>query len=165
MKEQTLKRRETVVDRLVFYTLVHLDGKLRERDLAEAMGFSQSYCCKAFKAVRGETIAKFIQQKRAERAASLYSLCSSTLNEIAVQSGYGTPEGVILAVNREYNCTPSVYRKSDYGNCVTLTSSGQVHGLEPGHAEVGVRMESGAFITYVYDSGQLAGVDTGNPSR
>ena len=59
------------VNRAVDHVLLHLDEPLRLEDLAAVAGFSQFHFHRIFRALMGETLARFVKRVRLERALSM----------------------------------------------------------------------------------------------
>lgn len=164
MKDRTRKRRERVVEKLSRYIGTHLNEKLRLRELAYQVRFSERYCRRAFLAVTGETIGRRVRRLRVELAANAVSQEKPVrVAEAAAKSGYATVEGLSRAVRRELGSPPATLGGLNRDNPVNFPVYDPVTGQEPiGHAEVGINTSLDARTTYVYDGGRRTVIDTGN---
>ncbi len=155
VRSQTLEQRDAVVGELIRYISGHLKEPLSESGLAEMVCFSQSYCCRAFLAVMGETLGEFIRRVRLERAAILLAQGCS-LSEVAMAVGYGGADALIRAFFRRFDCTPSRFRELNEGRAIQFPSYRTINGTEPGSQyEEGVYTAFGAITTFVYDHVRL----------
>src|SRR5690349_21305614 len=59
------------VNRAVDHVLLHLDGPVRLEEVAAVAGFSRFHFHRVFRALMGETLQRFVQRVRLERAVAM----------------------------------------------------------------------------------------------
>lgn len=80
-------------------------------DLADAIGFSESHLRVLFKKAAGIPLGSYIQNYRLNRAMSLLRTTDLPIVEIAVESGFGSPQAFSRIFKAETGVTPRAYRK------------------------------------------------------
>lgn len=89
-----------------------LEGSLAAsaEEMARTVGLSKSRLSHLFKSQIGLTIRQYQMQKRLEKAATLLSMTSLSIKEIAFRVGYSHPTNFIRAFRKRYRLTPSESR-------------------------------------------------------
>ena len=80
--------------------------------LAEVAGLSTRHLCRAFKAATGSTPSHYIMLRRIENAKTLILEGSLSLQEIAVQTGFGQHRHLSTAFRNALGTTPSQFRNN-----------------------------------------------------
>lgn len=86
-------------------------GAIRVPELAESAGFSRFHLSRLFHQTTAETLEYFLRRMRLERAAFSLRHSASSVLEIAVESGYGSPEAFARAFRRAFGVQPSEFRR------------------------------------------------------
>jgi transcriptional regulator GlxA family with amidase domain len=88
----------------------HLDEDLRVEVLAERAYMSQRHFARAFRDEIGVTPAAYVEAVRLERARQRLEDGAETIEQIARQCGFGTPETMRRAFARRVGVSPASYR-------------------------------------------------------
>lgn len=89
---------------------LHLSQQVSTTDLAERLGISASTLARRFKAATGLTIAAYVAQQRAERAARLLVTTTQSVQDIALFVGYDDANYFTKVFRAEHGMTPTAYR-------------------------------------------------------
>lgn len=89
----------------------HLADDLRIETLAERFGMSPRTFIRAFTRGVGMAPGRYIEQCRIERARRDLEETHAPISEIAARCGYGTPDGLRLAFERNLSVAPRAYRR------------------------------------------------------
>lgn len=82
--------------------------------LAEQFHFSVPYCSKLIKSISGMTFTSLLTNIRLQQGEQLLMLSQLSVEDISDKVGYKNPESFIRAFKRQYNMTPSQYRKYEF---------------------------------------------------
>lgn len=88
----------------------HPDADLRVEALAERAGMSARSFARTWVAETGTTPAAWVESVRVERARALLEAGPATLEAIAAQCGFGTPETMRRSFARRLGISPGAYR-------------------------------------------------------
>jgi AraC-like DNA-binding protein len=91
---------------------LHLRSPVTTTDLAERLGVSASTLARRFKSATGMTIAAYIAQQRAERAARLLVTTTESVRDIALFVGYDDANYFVKVFRRAHGVTPTAYREA-----------------------------------------------------
>ncbi len=89
----------------------HLAAPIGVPDLAKARGMERSRYSHYFRAVTGETPARFMTRVRLEAAARDLAESDATLDTVANQTGFADANHLCKVFRRHYNLSPGTYRK------------------------------------------------------
>lgn len=93
----------------------YIDGRfytaIKSEDMANALSVSYSTLIHTFKAETGKTITEYKLSKQIEEAKSLLSLTDMSINQIALNVGFGTNTYFSKTFRRETGYTPKKYRE------------------------------------------------------
>ncbi|MDE0546699.1 AraC family transcriptional regulator [Microbacterium sp. C7(2022)] len=89
---------------------LHLSHHPSTAELAESLGVSTSTLARRFKEATGTTVAGYVAQRRAERAARLLATTSQSVRDIAMFVGYDDANYFVKVFRAEYGMTPTAYR-------------------------------------------------------
>ncbi|OPJ59727.1 AraC family transcriptional regulator [Clostridium oryzae] len=93
------------------YLESNIDSELSLKSLANVSGFSPYHFHRIFCAITGQTLHKYILQRKLYLAANqlLYEDC--TITQIALAHGFSTPSIFAKKFKELFNCTPTEYRE------------------------------------------------------
>lgn len=93
----------------------HLENHYRESQtlsgLAKHFSISESYLSHYFKTQTGSTLVRWLTQLRLERCLTDLVQTDTAISELALDHGFRSIKAFNLAFKREYQCTPSEFRK------------------------------------------------------
>ncbi|RYG86719.1 MAG: AraC family transcriptional regulator, partial [Alphaproteobacteria bacterium] len=93
------------------YVENHLTAPIGVPDLAKAKNMERSRYSHYFRAVTGETPARFMTQVRLEAAARRLAETDATLDTIAAETGFADANHLCKVFRRHYHLSPGIYRK------------------------------------------------------
>jgi len=100
------------INRVLDYIDGHLDGDLSLEMLAGVAAFSPFHFHRIFRAMTGETLARFIQRLRVERAANqLVNNPKKSITEIALDCGFSGSAAFARAFREAFGTSASEWRK------------------------------------------------------
>ncbi|QKJ18170.1 helix-turn-helix transcriptional regulator [Microbacterium hominis] len=94
---------------------LHLSSPASTSELSERLGVSASTLARRFKDATATTVAGYIAQRRAERAARLLATTSQSVRDIALFVGYDDANYFVKVFRAEYGMTPTAYREAHAG--------------------------------------------------
>lgn len=95
----------------VQYILKNLDKPLTLAEIASQVFLSPAYLSTRFKQVTGENIAKFIYEKRMQKAKHLLLSTQDQVQSIALRCGYPSPAYFSASFRRYYQKSPRELRR------------------------------------------------------
>lgn len=99
------------IDQALTYIQDHLTEKITVRDIAENIGYSESYFAHKFLEATGTTPYQFVIRCRIERAQQLLRTTALSVQEIAVQTGFNSVANFSYAFRKEVGDSPLKYRE------------------------------------------------------
>lgn len=100
------------INRAFDYIESHLAEELSLKKVAQAANFSVFHFHRVFKAMTGETLNRFIQRVRIEKAAlRLLDSPGKTITDIALDYGFGTSASFARLFRKNYGMSASEWRK------------------------------------------------------
>jgi AraC family transcriptional regulator len=103
------------INRVIDYIESNLDQELTLAGLADVAHFSRFHFHRIFSAIVGETLNRFIQRNRLEKAASqLVGNPKKTITEIAFDCGFSGSAVFSRAFREAYDTTPSKWRADPF---------------------------------------------------
>lgn len=114
-KNQLLRDEYTArINRVIDYIEANLDRKLTLAGLANVAHFSRFHFHRIFRAMVGETLNRFIQRTRLEKAASqLINNPKKSMTEIAFDCGFSGSANFSRAFRETYGTSPSQWRSDN----------------------------------------------------
>lgn len=109
---------------VIAYISRQYDKRLSLRQIAQAVSFSGSECCRVFKKVTGETIFDYLRGYRLARAMELLAGTQLSVSQIAYDTGFCSTSYFIETFKASLDMTPLQYRK-------TLCRQGEIAGGTP----------------------------------
>jgi AraC family transcriptional regulator len=100
------------INRVIDYLRGNLDRQLKLEELAKVACFSEFHFHRIFRAVSGETLNKFTNRLRLEKAARLLRYSDQSLTDIALDCGFSSSATFSRAFRSGYGTSPSQFRKT-----------------------------------------------------
>lgn len=101
------------INRVLDYIETRLDRELNLEELARVASFSPFHFHRLFRAALGESLGRFIQRLRLERAArSLLSEPAKPVTHVALDCGFTSSAAFTRSFRARFGCSPSAYRRS-----------------------------------------------------
>ncbi len=107
----------------VRYIEENLEDKISLEVLAEKANLSKYYYHRLFSKITGESVTKYINRRRMEKASQELIRTDQPIIEIALKYQYGSQEAFSRAFMRVYGMAPGRYRKSYTGRAGEATKS------------------------------------------
>ena len=101
-----------IVEDSLKYIEDHLDSDLSVESIASTLGFSNYYYHRLFTAVMGISLNNYVLKRKLNAALSQIKHTDTSLTDIAMAYDFSTPSSFTRAFKREYNITPSEFRKN-----------------------------------------------------
>jgi len=103
------------INRVIDYIQTHLEEELSLGSLARIAHFSPYHFHRIFRAMMGETLNRFIQRIRIEKAAcELVHNQNKTITEIALENGFSSSSTFARAFRERYGMSASAWRSGGY---------------------------------------------------
>ncbi len=110
VRAQTTSRYEESLLPVLLYCEEHLGEPLTLVELAELAGFSPHHFHRVFRHVTGENPKEYLRRLRLERAVYRLKVSPDNVLQIALESGFATPETFTRAFIRRFAMSPSQFR-------------------------------------------------------
>ncbi|HOJ09733.1 MAG TPA: AraC family transcriptional regulator [Clostridiales bacterium] len=111
VNEQKNNRNIKLVDEIIAYMESNFsDSGLCLSQVATEFNLSEGYISQLFKEHTGEYFAAYLENIRLEHACQLLERSSYTINEVALRSGYNSPQSFRRAFKRVNGFNPSDYK-------------------------------------------------------
>jgi AraC-like DNA-binding protein len=107
-------------ERLQRFIDAHLGRRLAVSELASAIGYSESYFFRAFKASFGSTPHAYVLMRRLERACELMLATDDALCDIAVRCGLADQAHFTRRFRRAFDAPPGEWRRRERAFAVTF---------------------------------------------
>ncbi|MFW5741585.1 MAG: AraC family transcriptional regulator, partial [Myxococcota bacterium] len=122
------------VNRAIDYIEAHLHEELSLEPIAKAAHFSPHHFHRIFGALTGETLSRFIQRIRVEKAASLLlQLPHRSVTEIAIDCGYSSPAVFARAFKQAFGMSATAWRNRAHDEGVAVPSRCKPLGSPDGY--------------------------------
>ncbi len=116
IKQLKIQRRvllkPTLVNEIESYIRLNLDKKINLHDISEHTHYSISHCEMVFNKWSGLSITAYVIKKRIERAKSLLTERTLTLNQVAESVGFSDYNFFSRTFKKETGVSPLVYRNT-----------------------------------------------------
>lgn len=93
------------------YIEMHPGEKIRAKDLAELVGYTEYYLTRKFKEETGLSVSDYVQHSKIERAKLLLRNTGLSIQEISEQLCFGSRNYFSRVFSEAEGCTPTEYRK------------------------------------------------------
>jgi AraC family transcriptional regulator len=110
MTDGTLARWERAINRATALIAARLDDPPALEELAAAAAISRFHFHRIWRVMTGETIGETMRRLRLEQAAHTLSNSERSVTDVALSSGFATPQAFARAFRREKGISPSVFR-------------------------------------------------------
>ena len=101
------------------YICHHLHQRLTVSEVAEALSVNRSYFSALFAKETGLSVSHFIRQEKLHAAANMLRFSDYSYAEIAEYFGFSSQSHFIQCFQKEFSCTPAVYRKQYFQKTFT----------------------------------------------
>jgi len=91
----------------------HLNEKIAIADLAALVDLTRFHFIRAFTQAAGMTPLQFVIRRRIERAREFLADPSTSISDVAIRSGFGSPVQMTRTFRRIVGTTPSAIRRGD----------------------------------------------------
>jgi AraC family transcriptional regulator len=100
------------LNRVQDYIEAHLGEELTLEELARVACFSKYHFHRLFRSLAGESLGRFVQRLRLERAASCLSQePTKPVTQVACDCGFGSPAAFTRSFREHFHCSPTAYRR------------------------------------------------------
>lgn len=125
------------INRVMDYIETHLDEELSLETLAEVAHFSPFHFHRIFRAMTGETLGRFIQRLRLERAALRLRMNKRTsITEIALETGFSGSAVFSRTFRELFGVSPSEWRSGKSKNSAMDSNHSQQYGNDRKDIEI-----------------------------
>jgi AraC-like DNA-binding protein len=100
-------------ERLQRFIESHLERRLAIAELASAIGYSESYFFRTFKATFGITPHAYVLTRRLERACELMLATDDALSDIAVRCGLADQAHFTRRFRQAFDAPPGAWRRRE----------------------------------------------------
>lgn len=100
-----------LVREIMTYIRTHYAERIAIEDIARAVSFSGSECCRRFREVTGQTIFGYLQDVRITQATAMLRESSASVAQIAYENGFCSTSYLIEVFRKRTGMTPLQYRK------------------------------------------------------
>ncbi|WP_418667328.1 GyrI-like domain-containing protein [Allofournierella sp.] len=118
------------LERAVEYIEAHLNEDIGLGEVSRAAGYSYCHMTRLFSAVMGESVGRYIHRRRLYSAAEKLLHTDRRVLDIALDSGFASPEAFSRAFKAAFGQSPAAYRRAG----LDLVTSAK-RGLAPGDVE------------------------------
>lgn len=116
----------TPLERALEYIEAHLNENVNLRDVSRETGYSYCHMTRLFSAALGEPVGRYIHRRRLYAASQQLVRTDRRIIEIALESGFASPEAFSRAFKAAFGSSPADYRRAGIDRVV-----GAKRGLEP----------------------------------
>lgn len=104
--------RKDVVEKVLAYIEEHLEQEMTLKKIAEFAGYSRFHLNRMFMEETGDTIHRYVKDRRLTAAAQKLTGTEISIAQIAMEAGYHSQQAFSLAFKQKYSCPPGAYRLS-----------------------------------------------------
>ncbi|MCH9739569.1 MAG: AraC family transcriptional regulator [Epsilonproteobacteria bacterium] len=98
------------IQKALYYIETHLDDELEIVHLAKVAGYSPYHFCRVFKTQVGESAMAYASRLRLEKSTLKMISQEKSIIEVALASGFKTPNGFNKAFKKIFGLTPTAYK-------------------------------------------------------
>ena len=118
MQDNTLDRWKNRFAKAAQLLAERLDDPPPLEELAAAAAISPYHFHRIWRALTGETVSQSVLRLRIEASQQMLAAGGGSVTEIAMASGFGTPQSFARAFRRQTGVTPTAFRESASGSAV-----------------------------------------------
>jgi len=107
-----MKFSEQVIANLLLWIDANLELPLRLDEIAQFSGYSKWHLQRLFTEYTGETLGRYIRNKKLQKAAEDLCTSSDKIYDISLRYGYETQQSFTRIFTVTFHQTPGFYRKS-----------------------------------------------------
>lgn len=100
------------LEQAVIYIENHLESNIKVEDVAKAAGYSYYHLNRQFTAILGESVGNYIKMRRLANASKMLLYTEIKIIDIAIKSGFDSPEAFSRAFKAIYKVSPQSYRQN-----------------------------------------------------
>ncbi len=145
MQDQTIERWKTRFGKAAQLLSERLDDPPSLEELAAAAHISPYHFHRIWRVLTGETVSESVLRLRIEASKVMLASSGSNVTEIAMASGFGTPQSFARAFRRQTGTTPTLFRQESGG--AAAAGEPMVEIVERGSTLVVALRHVGAFQT------------------
>lgn len=148
----------------LWFVETHLGEPFALEDVAEAVGLSRHYLVRAFGAVTGRSVMRYVRGRRLTEAARSLAAGAPDILSVALEAGYGSHEAFTRAFRDQFGVTPERLRERGCAASLPLVEPLRLEAdaisplPAPRMVEAGPILLAGILAHYRDDS--LAGIPT-----
>src|SRR5262245_55405254 len=114
------------VRKAVWYIEGHFAGEITLERISEVAGVSRFHLSRAFGAVTGHSVMRYVRGRRLTEAARALAAGAPDILAVALESGYGSHEAFTRAFRDQFGLTPEALRAE---GPKALCAQGDVNGI------------------------------------
>ena len=99
------------LEQAIVYIESRLGEDIRVEEVARAVGYSYYHLNRQFSAVLGESVGSYIKKRRLADAAQKLLYSNKKVIDIAIESGFDSPEAFSRAFKVSFHASPQSYRR------------------------------------------------------
>jgi AraC family transcriptional regulator len=108
------------IDSALWYVERHFESELTLESIAEHAQVSQHYLTRAFGAVTGRSLMRYVRGRRLTSAAQRLASGASDILRVALAAGYGSHEAFTRAFREQFGLTPEAVRAQRHTDNLSL---------------------------------------------
>jgi len=120
------------VERALWFIENRLGGEISLESIARSVGVSEHHLSRAFGAVTGQSLMRYVRGRRLTEAARSLAAGAPDILKVALEAGYGSHEAFTRAFREQFQVTPEDFRSAG--------SLSRIQLVEP------IRMDRSLFI-------------------
>lgn len=112
MKKETRQQYLEAINRAIVFIETNMTENISLEEIAEYAFLSKYHFHRIFKSIIGNTVKQYQTRLRLEKSALLLRNSAETINQIAYQCGYNSPETFTRAFQNYFSLSPSLFREN-----------------------------------------------------
>jgi AraC family transcriptional regulator len=133
------------VQKALWFIESHSASDITLDDVASCAGVSRFHLLRAFQAVTGLSIMRYVRGRRLSFAARQLADGASDILAVAIDSGYGSHEAFTRAFRDQFGATPETIRKQGHLHNLTLVEEITMNAISPARIDP-PRIENGKLL-------------------
>lgn len=119
------------IEQAVRYIEAHLNEEIGLNDVSRETGYSYYHMTRLFSSVLGESVGRYINRRRLYRASEKLLHSGQRVIDIALDSGFASPEAFSRAFKAVFGSSPVEYRKA--GLDLVVNAKRELHPEDVSH--------------------------------